>query len=176
MFSFQIVPVNDVFRLLEINLLGVDGTCHKNTCRAHVFLILILSACLSSLLSQLSKYTQPHCHALTPHTRVAHGKHCVCLAQNRLASLYVTPPGHRASTFQPASTLCRSTTSYEWRFLAEPHPSQVMTPSGLLNTRIYVSTTFSSTDPAQRRPANLPSALRHRLRIRTWTMTKFVFC
>ena len=48
--------------------------------------------------------------------------------------------------------------------------------SSLLNTRIYVSTPCSSTNRSWRRPTILPRASRHRLRTRTWTMSKFVLC
>ena len=83
-----------------------------------------------SLLSQLFRL-QPHCHALTPRTCVAQGAHCLCLAPKkviRYTSLeHCTCTGHVHSilifdtifltpTFQPASTMCRSTTSSERPF------------------------------------------------------------
>ena len=42
------------FASQNFNLLAIDGGCKQYTVRALVFLMLILSACLSSLLSQLS--------------------------------------------------------------------------------------------------------------------------
>ena len=57
-----------------------------------------------------------------------------------------------------------------------PHPSQVMRPSSLLNTWIYVSNPCSSTDLVWRRLMIQLRASRHRLRTRTWTMSKFVLC
>ena len=57
-----------------------------------------------------------------------------------------------------------------------PKTSSSLNTRILLNTRIYVSTPFSSTHRAWRRPTILLGASWHRLRTRTWTMTKFVFC
>ena len=89
-----------------------------------------------SLLSQLFRWLQPHCHALTPRTRVAQAQHeahlCVSskkVSSSLLAMSYTAPlitPGtctpslsltifltYLTYTSQRASTLCRSTTSSE---------------------------------------------------------------
>ena len=121
---------NECFLTLAENLISWQSTGeHLPRTR---FLMLILSACLSSLLPQLFRF-QPHCHVLTPRTRVAQGAHCLCLAQKRHTSsrnvIRYTSLEHSfllfdtiflTSTFQPPSTLCRSTTSSEWRFSELP--------------------------------------------------------
>ena len=104
--------------------------CTKNTCRAYVFLMLILSPCLSQPVVTVVQGT-----ATLSRTCVAQA-HGLCLAQNRHTSSrsvirytspeHCTPTGHAhsflifdtiflTSTYQPASTLRRSTTSSEWR-------------------------------------------------------------
>ena len=79
---------------------------------------------------------------------------------------------HFSASFNPAQI-------YDFLWVAlwlSPHPSQVLSPSSLLNTRIYGSSPHSSTDRAQRRPTILLRASWHRTRNRTWTISNFVLC
>ena len=117
-----------------------------------------------------SRKLQPHCHALTPRTRVVQAQHeahlCVSpkkMFSSPLAMSYTAPlttPGTCTPSLsltqsssptshplsQRASTLCRSTTSSEWRFGRAPKMSSSLNTRILLNTRIYVSNPCSSTE------------------------------
>ena len=109
-----------------------------------------------SLLSQLFRL-QPHSHARTPPTRVAQGAHCFCLAENSHTSsrnvIRYTSLEHNTDTrhVHSSSSSTRSTSHplfsasfnpaqiYDLTSVAlwrSPHPSQVRSPSSLLNPRI----------------------------------------
>ena len=138
--DFFIVPDESFVFRLPVNLNYWQSTGVKQYIyRAHVFLMRILSACLSQLAVTVVQVDTATLSRTDPTHRVAQdrGAHCLCLTQTRHISSrngirYTSLEHHTytgrmhsflifdtiflTSTFQPASTLHRSTTSSEWRF------------------------------------------------------------
>ena len=196
--------------------LGWSTVCVTRTPTAHtLFSCAFCQRACPSLLSQLSFRLQSSRHALTSRTCAAQAQHealriVSCPKSSHLLRNVIrhtalehytwhvcTPSLTRTASHSSDPLLgelqpCADLRQLERGSLAEPHPSQVMSPTTIIsfspktsiplnnrilpNTRIYVSNHYSSINRAWLRPAILRKASRHLLRTRTWTMTRFVLC
>ena len=153
---FFIVPDEWCSACWKFNLLAIDGRCDKNTYRAHVFLMRILSACLSQpVVTVVQVVTATLSRTDSTYTRgsSATWSASLCLVQKSVLvtsrhvvhRTFVGHTGHvhsfpifdtifayLTSTSQRASTLCRSTTPSEWRFGRAPERGVTFTGFGRL--------------------------------------------
>ena len=131
---FELLQMSDsYFACQKLNLLAIDGRCEQYTVRVHVFLMRILSACLSQLVVTVVQVdTATESRTDPTHTCGSRlTEHIVCVLPKNshtsprnvicYTSLDDTEHGHSfltcpTSTCQRAQTLRRSTTQPEWRF------------------------------------------------------------
>ena len=118
--SFQMTDF--YFACRKFTLLAIDGGCKQYTVRAYVFLLFFFQRACPSLLSQLSRYVQPHSHALSPRTAwlKTQGTLFVSCAENshsssrnfiRCTSLDCTEHGHSFLIFDTVFFTCLKSTS-----------------------------------------------------------------